>query len=290
MLLSSKMVTSIIGKHKFIVNKTYQSVEEYQQFIAMIENSNIRFDKNSQEIDESITGLADSTGRFREYIQKLQAHVVASSHLIAQGEDSVTSVTEAMSQVRERSAQIKDIMQIVNDVSQRTNLLSLNAAIEAARAGESGRGFAVVADEISRLANRSAGSFKEIEQLITATNQSIANGNALVTSTIGVLKDIMNQVGEIRVTTAEVEEIADTVAVNISEVIGNVSNLSSEISTVKHDTSNQKALLEDLRQVTHNMAGEMEQLESEVSQLDVIIPQIQTHSDAIHGIAERRVV
>ena len=287
MLISSKMVSAIIGKHKFIVEKTYQSVEEYQHFIKMIEAANQRFDKNSQEIDESITGLADSTGNFRECIHKLQVLVEASSHLIAQGEDSVTSVTKAMGEVQERSGQIKDIMQIVNDVSQRTNLLSLNAAIEAARAGESGKGFAVVADEISRLANRSAGSFKEIEELITATNESITNGNALVTSTISVLKDIMSQVGEIRGTTGEVEQIADHVALNISEVIGNVSNLADEIDTVKHDTSHQKTLLEELRGITENMSEEMDQLEREVDQLDTLIPQIQHHSDAIHSVAER---
>ncbi|MDH5655502.1 MAG: methyl-accepting chemotaxis protein [Spirochaetia bacterium] len=289
MLLSSKMVSAIIGKHKFIVSKTFESVEEYQLFIKMIENANNRFDKNSQEIDTSIMGLADSTGHFRECIHKLQGLVEQSSALIEQGEGSVTSVTGAMADVQERSGQIKDIMKIVNDVSQRTNLLSLNAAIEAARAGESGKGFAVVADEISRLANRSAGSFKEIEELILATNQTITNGNVLVNSTIGLLKDIMSQVGEIRSTTGEVEKIADDVALNISEVIGNVSNLSDEIDTVKHDTSHQKLLLDDLKKVTADMSDEMDQLEREVDQLDVLIPQIQKHSESIHNVAERTI-
>ena len=79
---------------------------------------------------------------------------------------SVTKLQVAIDKVGKASEEIISITRTISNIAEETNLLSLNASIEAARAGEAGRGFAVVAVEVGKLAQTSADSVRDIDNLI----------------------------------------------------------------------------------------------------------------------------
>lgn len=76
----------------------------------------------------------------------------------------------------EKAGNINQVVTTITKVADQTNLLSLNAAIEAEKAGQYGRGFAVVATEIRRLADQTAVSTYDIEQMVKDIQSAVAAG------------------------------------------------------------------------------------------------------------------
>jgi len=121
------------------------------------------------------------------------------------GEVSLKVMEQNVAKIRESSQEMTNIVGIINDISDQINLLSLNAAIEAARAGDAGRGFAVVADEISKLADKTASSIKEIKALISANENETLKGMEVIKDTVEIIKAIVSGVNAIN------EKISDLV-------------------------------------------------------------------------------
>ncbi|MFJ1339116.1 methyl-accepting chemotaxis protein [Pseudomonas caricapapayae] len=105
---------------------------------------------------------ADHSAQAGEQVMQATIATIASVNQEIAGTAAVIRHLEA------DSARIGKVLEVIRGIAEQTNLLALNAAIEAARAGEAGRGFAVVADEVRSLAQRTAASIAEINQIISA--------------------------------------------------------------------------------------------------------------------------
>jgi len=173
------------------------TVEEVTATIEEISAGMDQIATGAQGQVKSLMSLIDRMGELSSIIRELSDNISSASELAAgitaeakRGEESLHQMNESMLTINAGSHQMTNIVNIIQDISDKINLLSLNAAIEAARAGDAGRGFAVVADEISKLAENTASSVKDIDGLIKTSDGEIRKGLSGVT-------DVVERIGRI---------------------------------------------------------------------------------------------
>lgn len=122
---------------------------------------------------EEVTELAQLTTNEASHGQE---NLLRMGDAMAQLLEATASISSRLGVMSEKAHNINNIVTTITKVADQTNLLSLNAAIEAEKAGEHGVGFAVVAREIRRLADQTAVSTLEIEQIVKEMQSAVSTG------------------------------------------------------------------------------------------------------------------
>ncbi|HOP30980.1 MAG TPA: methyl-accepting chemotaxis protein [Spirochaetota bacterium] len=199
---------------------------------------------------EMLMKLINSMDDLSKFIDGMNESVVSALSVTeriasdaSRGEQALSSMNRTMQNITESSHQMAGIVNMINDISDQINLLSLNAAIEAARAGDAGRGFAVVADEVSKLADQTANSLKEINQIISKNEDEISMGLNQIMETTGVLKTIIEGVGIIETGMTDVSRTMKAQIETNSIVRENASLLKSKSEEIRISMMEQKTAI-----------------------------------------------
>ncbi|WP_425287622.1 methyl-accepting chemotaxis protein [Pseudomonas marincola] len=172
----------------------------------------------------------------------------------------ISTTAEVTRQLEDDCGRISKVLEVIRGIAEQTNLLALNAAIEAARAGEAGRGFAVVADEVRTLAQRTAESTAEINQIIDTVQTGASNAvraieNGRSRSDRG-LEQVIEAGSALQNITAAIEAIRDmnrqiaTAAEEQTAVAEDISRNLTEITTIA--SANEKTV-QRTESASHNL-------------------------------------
>ncbi|WP_416146394.1 methyl-accepting chemotaxis protein [Pseudomonas chlororaphis] len=197
-------------------------------------------------------------------------------HTITLMRGEIANTAEVIRRLEADSGRIGKVLEVIRGIAEQTNLLALNAAIEAARAGEAGRGFAVVADEVRSLAQRTAASIIEINQIIQSVQtgaldaaHAIESGQARsdasveqVTQAGAMLERITEAVEAIRdmnrqIATAAEEQtsVAEDISRNLTEITSIASTNLDNVQRTERASQNLHELSGQLNEVTARLSA-----------------------------------
>jgi methyl-accepting chemotaxis protein len=182
----------------------------------------------------------------------------------SQGSQKISALISTMRNVATSASKIEEITVVIDDIAFQTNLLALNAAVEAARAGEQGKGFAVVADAVRSLAQKSAQSTKEINELIKEMVDISTKGSELADESGQVLDEIVKSIKQTSELTKMISEASKEQSAGIKQVT-EAMNTIDRITQGNADTSNQ------VSENSGQMAGQAETLKDVAQELSMLI-------------------
>ncbi|MDG9926607.1 MULTISPECIES: methyl-accepting chemotaxis protein [Pseudomonas] len=177
-----------------------------------------------QEVAQRSQQASQGAGDASRQAVAARTSIGALSGSISDLGSSVLGAVQAMQQLEEETQQVGSVLTVIRSIAEQTNLLALNAAIEAARAGEQGRGFAVVADEVRNLAQKTAASTAEIQQIIQRLQNS-ANG----------VLDVMTANGDKAQASIERSVEATHMLETIATAVGQIDELNAGIAQLTQE-------------------------------------------------------
>ncbi|MCL1865650.1 MAG: methyl-accepting chemotaxis protein [Spirochaetes bacterium] len=215
----TKDINHSIDEQSPIFEKTMASSTNVIDSFDMITThtiGQIDFNENGKLLITKLKDEFNNTLSSSDSIQKDASDIGA---LADKCQNKLNNASTTITTLKDESSRIAEISKTINEIADMTALLSLNASIESARAGEHGRGFAVVADEISKLAEGSMNSAKEISSITKLSVNRIMEASDQVFETAAILKEIIAIMNNNRAFIASLNDMISNLGLRLQDLL-----------------------------------------------------------------------
>lgn len=181
---------------------------------------------------------------------------------ILQIRETVSETARKVKRLAEASQEISKIVAVISQIASRTNLLALNASIQAARAGEAGRGFAIVADEVRQLADRSAKSLKEIEQIVLQIQSETGSVMTAMEEGIQQVIDVTDKSEQSKRALEDIIEVSNRINTLVRSISGDTVKQQENSGAVAQVMQSIELTAQETSQESQRVAGSLQSLVS----------------------------
>ncbi|BFM38381.1 methyl-accepting chemotaxis protein [Synechocystis sp. LKSZ1] len=181
---------------------------------------------------------------------------------ILQIRETVSETARKVKRLAEASQEISKIVAVISQIASRTNLLALNASIQAARAGEAGRGFAIVADEVRQLADRSAKSLKDIEQIVLQIQSETGSVMTAMEEGIQQVIDVTDKSEQSKRALEDIIEVSNRINTLVRSITADTVRQQENSSSVAQVMQSIELTAQETSQESQRVAGSLQTLVS----------------------------
>ncbi len=210
--------------------------------------------RSAQEVSQKAVKARRSADRMDTAAGRGNEIVAQNIESMKRIDETIQNISNKMRDFADRIYNIETITQLIAEVTEKTNILAMTAGIEAAAAGDQGKGFLVIANEIKGLADRSAKSTKQIDEMVKdiqnqateitsalmAQVNTIRDQSRLTEEAGSALQDIENAINESKAVVSEISNLSERQRVLNEGVVGammEVSDISKQTVGLIHNSA-----------------------------------------------------